>query len=384
MDPTDLNTGFEQGPIRPPSEAGSLLIRITRNCPWNRCAFCHTYRGERYSRRRAAEVIEDVSRARAAADVLKALSLRMGEGGTIGERTVEALRCDPAMGQAHWSVANFLLNGGRTAFLQDADPLAGPLEETGEIIRAMREAFPSIERITAYCRSRTAARIGPKGFSALRETGLDRIHIGLESGSDEVLALVDKGVDATTHIRGGRAVKEGGLELSEYVMPGLGGRKFTRTHALSTASVLNEIEPDFVRFRTLAVVESADLAEAVEKGNLEVLGDVDIVKEIRNLVRSIEVPTRLESDHILNLLQDVRGDLPEERDTVLGVIDDFLALPDDEQAHFMVGRRACIYGGLEDRLGPMRGRVEKIMIALKIDSTASADEAIHEMIKRFV
>jgi hypothetical protein len=376
--------GFEQGPIRPPSEAGSLLIRLTRNCPWNRCAFCHTYRGERYSRRSAEEVRGDIRTARAVAEELQSLSMRAGEGGEIGERTIAALQRNPALTQAHWSVANFLYNGGRTAFLQDADPLAGPLASTAEVLRALREAFPSIERVTTYARSRTAARIGPAGFETLREAGLDRVHIGMESGSDAVLEFIRKGVDAETHVKGGRAVKEAGLELSEYVMPGVGGRRFTEEHARESASVLNRIGPDFVRLRTLAVIATADLEAAVERGEMERLGEDDIVREIRALVSALEIPTRLESDHILNLLEEVQGDLPGDREAILGAIDAYLGLPEAERIHFRIGRRACIYRRLADMDGPRRARVDGIVTAMNVSTPEDADALIWEMMKRFV
>jgi len=380
----DTARGFEQGPIRPPSEAQSLLIRLTRNCPWNRCAFCHTYRGEKYSRRRADEVKEDIALAKAASDDIRSLSSSLGEGGEVGERTIESLRFNPALGQAHWSVANFLFHGGRTAFIQDADPLAGPLEDSAEVLRALREAFPDIERVTAYCRSRTASRLGAEGFKTLREAGLDRVHIGMESGSDEVLEFISKGVDAEAHISGGRAVKEAGCELSEYVMPGLGGKRWTEAHARESARVLNRIGPDFVRLRTLAVIATADLDEAVREGRFERLGEDGIVREIRTLVSQLEVPTRLESDHVLNLLEEVQGDLPGDREAILSSIDAYLALPDAERIHFRIGRRACLYRRLGDMDGPLRARVENIVRSAGITTEEEADDAIWDIMKRFV
>ncbi len=379
-----MTVSFEQGPIRPPSEAGSLLIRLTRNCPWNRCAFCHTYRGETYSRRRAPEVKADIDRAAEAARSLQDLSRRLGEGGEPGPATVSALQRNPALTPAEVSVANFLLNGGRTAFLQDADPLAGPVEESAEVLRHLRKRFPSVRRVTTYCRSRTAARLGPEAFRTLKEAGLDRVHIGMESGSDAVLAFIRKGVTAEQHVAGGRAVKEAGLELSEYVMPGLGGVRWTEEHARESAAAVNRIGPDFVRLRTLAVIPTADLEREVREGRLEPLGEDDTVREIRALVEGIETETRLESDHILNLLEEVQGDLPADKDRILGVIDAYLALPEEERVHFRIGRRSCAYRTLQDRNGPLRPRVDKILEALDIRSAKDADEAIREMVKRFV
>ncbi|MHC5039198.1 MAG: radical SAM protein, partial [Planctomycetota bacterium] len=252
------------------------------------------------------------------------------------------------------------------------------------VLQALRETFPAIQRVTTYCRSRTAARIGEEGFRTLKEAGLNRVHIGMESGSDDVLAFINKGVDAATHIRGGRAVKEAGLELSEYIMPGIGGRRWTEAHARDSAEAINRIEPDFVRLRTLAVTAAADLEEGIRKGEMDRLGEDDIVREIRRLVEGITVSTRLESDHILNLLETVQGDLPGDRERILETIDAYLDLPDAERIRFRIGRRACLFRGVEDLKGPLRARVEKIMEATGITSSEEADTAIWEMVKRFV
>ena len=375
---------FEIGPIRPPSEAGSLLLRLTRNCPWNRCAFCNTYRGEKYSRRKTEEVLRDVATARAVADEIRSLSMSVGEAGGIGESTAAALRRRPALAEVHGNVANFLLNGSLTVFLQDADPHPGPMVETAGILRAVREAFPSVERVTTYCRSKTAARLGAETFRVLKAAGLDRVHIGMESGSDAVLSLVRKGAAAEDHVRGGCAAKEAGLELSEYWMPGLGGLAMTEEHARASAEAINRIGPDFVRLRTLAVVSGADLPGEVEAGRFERLGEDGTVREIRDFVNRLDVPLRLESDHVLNLLEEVRGDLPADRDAVLALLDGYLALPEPERVRFCIGRRLGAFRRLGDLHGPMRPRVEKAVERLGVKTSREADEVVGDMMARFV
>jgi hypothetical protein len=375
---------YEIGPIRPPSEAGSLLLRLTRNCPWNRCAFCQTYRGEKYGRRPVEEALRDVATAAAVADEIRAVSRNLGEGGQVGGLTGSALARNPALSEVHGNVANFLANGGRTVFLQDADPLAGPPEDTARVLRALRGAFPSLERVTAYCRSKTAARLGPETFKALREAGLDRVHTGMESGSDAVLALASKGATAEDHVRGGRAVKAAGLELSEYWMPGLGGRALSAEHSRASAETVNRIGPDFVRLRSLAVVSGADLLAEVEAGRFERLGDDETVAEIRDFVQRLEVPVRLESDHILNLLEEVQGNLPAENPGVLALLDSYLALPEAERILFRVGRRLGLFRRLRDREGPMRARAEKAVERLGISNSREADEIVWDLMTRFV
>ncbi|MCU0722105.1 MAG: radical SAM protein [Planctomycetes bacterium] len=382
--PDPASVPYEVGPIRPPSEAGSLLLRLTRNCPWNRCAFCHTYRGEKYGRRPPAEVLRDVAAAKAAAGELQSLSWEAGEGGELGAATIARLRERFPFSEAHAVVANFLLHGGRTAFLQDADPLAGPPEDTVAILRALRAAFPSLERVTTYCRSKTSARLGPATFRSLKEAGLDRVHTGMESGSDAVLELARKGATAEDHARGGLAVKEGGLELSEYWMPGLGGKALSAEHSRASAELVNRVRPDFVRLRTLAVVGAADLWAEVEARRFERLGDDEAVREIRDFVARIEAPVRLESDHVLNLLEELRGDLPGERDRLLGLCDAYLALPEPERVLFRIGRRLGAFRRLSDLAGTLRPRVEAAVRSLGIRGSREADETVWEMMAGFV
>ncbi|MHC4861602.1 MAG: radical SAM protein, partial [Planctomycetota bacterium] len=294
-----MSDGFELGPIRPPSEAMSLLVRVSRNCPWNRCAFCPVYKGAKYSKRSVAEVHADLD------------ALRRLHGDTP-----------------------------RTVFLQDADPLLTRPDDLVEIVEGVRERFPKVRRITTYARSRTLARRTLEELTALREAGLDRVHVGLESGSDRVLALVKKGATREDHIEAGRKALAAGFELSEYVMPGLGGRALTDEHADETASAIAAIEPDFVRLRTTAVAPGSPLAEMEESGDWEPLTEVETVAEIRRFFAGLDgVTTRIESDHSLNLLMELRGDLPDDHEDLLALLDHFLALPDSEQTLFILGRR---------------------------------------------
>ncbi|MBN2362388.1 MAG: radical SAM protein, partial [Deltaproteobacteria bacterium] len=212
---------FEQGPIRPPSEASSLLVRVSRNCPWNRCAFCPVYKGQRFSLRSAEEVLADLDAMR------------------------EALGAGPVP---------------RTAFLQDANPLLTRPDDLVRIVEGIRERFPEVERITAYARAHTLVHRGAGDLRRIREAGLDRLHVGLESGCDEVLALISKGATRGQQIEAGQRAKQAGFELSEYVMPGLGGSRLSAAHADDTASALVAIQPDFVRLRTTSAVPGTELA----------------------------------------------------------------------------------------------------------------------------
>ena len=290
---------FEQGPIRPPSEADSLLVRVSRNCPWNRCAFCPVYKGARFSLRSADEVIADLD----------------------------------AMREVYG-------DGPRTAFLQDANPLLTPPADLVRILDAVRSRFPNIERITAYARAHTLVRRGPADLARLRAAGLDRVHIGLESGCDAVLAMIAKGSSRAEQIEGGQRARAAGFEVSEYVMPALGGQALSDRHADDTASALVEIEPHFVRLRTTAVVPGTPLAKLRSEGKFEPLGEVETVREVRRLIAGIAgLETRFASDHSLNLLMELQGTLPRDHGRLLQICDDFLAQPERTQQHFVLARR---------------------------------------------
>ncbi len=153
---------FEQGPIRPPSEATSLLIRVTRNCTWNKCAFCLTYKGERFAKRSIQEVKADIQAAKAIADEIKALAWRAGCGGEVTKELVEEIFRSPQLyDERVRSIAVWLYYGGKHVFLQDANSITIKTPELIEILTFLREQFPQVERITSYGRAKTIAQGKP-------------------------------------------------------------------------------------------------------------------------------------------------------------------------------------------------------------------------------
>lgn len=341
---------FEQGPIRPPSEAGSLLIRVTRNCPWNKCAFCHTYRGTDFSLRSMEEIKADIQCIADIANDIKALSWRLGEGGRTSETTVRHIYEGKSSYSANYHyLAAWMFNGAESVFLQDANSLIMKTEDLENVLKFIMEKFPSIRRITTYGRSRTATRKSVADFIKLRKAGLSRIHVGMESGYDPLLAYIKKGVTAAEHIEGGKRIKESGISLSEYIMPGLGGDKWSQEHAEESARVINEINPDFIRLRTLQIVPGTDLDKLAESGGFHTIGDDDIVKEIRIFIENLHgIDSTLVSDHILNLIEELTGKLPEDKEKLLATIDQYLSLSDEERLVFRFGRRTGTYRHLHD------------------------------------
>ncbi len=377
---------FEQGPIRPPSEARSLLLRVTRNCPWNRCEFCPVYKGERFSRRTVAEIKEDIDTVREMVETLKRRSWEGGFGGSIDRRLVEGILQDGRYSESFRSVAVWLYYGGESAFLQDANSLVMKTPNLAAVVSYLKETFPQIKRITSYARSSTLARKSVEELRKLREAGLNRIHVGLESGSDAVLSYVRKGVTAAQQIEGGRRVAAAGIELSEYVMPGLGGRRLSREHALETARVLNAINPDFIRIRSLALPGGTGLREKWERGEFERPSDEEMVRELRLFIEHLKgIQSYVASDHILNLLEEVEGRLPEDKAAMLAVIDRFLGLPGEERLLFQLGRRLGLFRNLSDLEDPgMRAKAQLMKERVAAQFGGDLEQAIRTLAERYI
>ena len=270
---------YELPLYRPPSEAHSLLIRATRGCPWNRCGFCSMYRNLRFSIRSVGEVKSDIDR-----------------------------------------VSELLGDSPKTAFIGDSNSLIMKTDELCEIIRYLYRKFPCLERVTTYGRAHTILKKGVEDMRKLSEAGLSRVHVGLETGDDELLALVKKGVTGDEAIRAGLIVKEAGLTLSEYVILGLGGKRMWEQHARGTARALNAIDPDFIRLRTLMVIDGTGIAEMIKEGAFTPSTPTEILIEERLLIEELDVTGELLSDHVSNYLS-INGKLPDQKDEMLEFLD---------------------------------------------------------------
>ena len=372
---------FEIGPIRPPSEAGSYLLRLTRNCPWNRCRFCRTYKRHKFSLRPVEEIEAQI-------DEMARIRDRLVEAGVEGSPRA-AMAQGLVTTEAEWMVANALAHGGRTAFLQDADSLVMKPDQVRRVLAHFKERFPEVERITTYARSRTVARLSVEDLRSYGWYGLTRIHIGMETGHDPLLELIKKGATSEIHIKAGRKVLEAGLELSEYIIPGLGGREMSEGHALDSARVLNAINPHFIRLRTLTLGPKIPLWEEFHgpEARLTRQTDAEIVAEIRRFLEALEgITSRVVSDHIMNLLGDLEGQLPEDKDRLLALCDRFLGLDEGEQRLYQVARRAGLVNGLDDLKDPgIRARAEAILADLvRSYGPGRIEEACRDMMLRFV
>jgi hypothetical protein len=366
--------GFEQGPIRPPSEAHSLLLRVTRNCPWNHCTFCPVYKGARFSVRPVAHILRDIDAVYEAAQQLR-------------EGPWEPVLMAPGGGDPRaWVAAmNWGRYGRRQVFLQDANSLVVAPGDLIAILRHLTARFPEVTRITSYARSSTIANLDAGALVSLRGAGLSRIHIGMESGANAVLKMVRKGATQRLHIRAGLKVKAAGMELSEYYMPGLGGRPRLEANALETAAALNQINPDFIRLRTLAIPTHIPLYEDYAAGRFDKATDVETARELLLFLESLSgITSALRSDHILNLLPEVDGQLPQDQTRLIGIVRSFLEMDPELQFIYRVGRRTGLLSGLGDLADPGKiARVEGVCREYSL-RPGDVDAVTDDLMRRFI
>lgn len=377
---------FELGPIRPPSEAQSVLLRLTRNCHWNKCAFCPVYKGQPFSMRKVDEIRHDIDVMSGIAEAITRELDRRHPDRRDNSAVVHVIKDIDFGGDIDQGcvrqVAFWLYHGMKSLFLQDADALVLRTGDLVEILNYVREKFPTIERITTYSRAQTVSRRTPEELRALRRAGLNRIHIGLETGADEVLALVNKGVTQEEQIRAGRNAVDAGFELSQYFMPGLGGKELTAENAAESAKVLSRVNPTFIRIRSTIPVPGTPLHDMMKEGAWTPLTEEEKVREIRLFLEKLEgITSTVQSDHIMNLLEDVEGTLPGDRDRMLGVIDEFLAMGPDDRESFIVGRRIGRYRYCSDYV--QLSEVENIKREI-IRQYGSIDRGILEILTNFI
>lgn len=275
---------YDPPPYRPPSEASSLLLRVTRGCPWNQCTFCSMYKSMRFEKRPVEEILQDID------------TLRQFSGA-----------------------------GAPTVFIGDSNSLVMETKPLVEILQHLYKAFPSVERVTSYARARTLSKKSMDELKEIRRAGLTRLHIGLETGDPEILEEIEKGATPEQMVEGAKRAKEAGFEVSLYVLAGIGGEKKWKQHAEGTAEVLNQIDPHFIRIRTYAPTPGSPLWERVQDGTFELASAEMILMEQRHLIELLHVASEYLSDHVSNYVP-VYGQLPIDQASMLQTIDKALAI----------------------------------------------------------
>ena len=298
---------FEQGPIRPPAEADSLLIRTTRGCPWNKCHFCTLFTGMRFSIRKVEEIKQDIAAA-----------------------------------QFHYAGSPF-----ETCFLQDGDSFAMRTKDLIEVLTTLKEAFPSLKRISSYGRTQTMMRKSEAEIGEIHDAGLNMLYSGIESGSDQVLELVNKGVTQDAIIQSTLRARQAGMSVMAFVILGLGGKELSHDHVSQTAHVLNTINPNSVRMMSLAVKQDTELGKKIEDGSFTMLSETGMIEEQRRLIESLDgIHSHYGNFHGINLLTEIEGILPKDKANLLSIIDNYLLLSPELQRNFILGRRLGYYGSL--------------------------------------
>jgi hypothetical protein len=296
------------------------------------------YKGEKFELRSPDEVKADIDSIAAICARLKSISRELGHGGEIKrDAAVTLLERAPELNQSHGfiMVYEWFASGGKTAFLQDANSLILPTEKLVDILRHLRKTFPSLRRVTSYARSKTLSQKKIEELVEIRKAGLDRVHVGLETGDDVLLKKIKKGVTSEGHIKGGRKAMEAGFQLSEYWMPGLGGKEMWEDHARNTARVLNRINPDYIRSRPLYPSPGSPISEAWSSGKFQPLTPRELLIELKLTIQELDVASKVCFDHAGNYWRGPHGGLlfsqsyegypfPEQKQRVLQLIEEGL------------------------------------------------------------
>ncbi|MCG8564046.1 MAG: radical SAM protein, partial [Desulfobacterales bacterium] len=317
------------------------LIRTTRGCPWNRCEFCTLFKEMTFSMRSVEEIKSDI------------LAAREYYGGHPFE----------------------------TCFLQDGDSFTMKTADLIEVLTCLKDAFPSLKQISSYGRARTMARKSPQAMADIRAAGLNKLYCGMESGSDAVLKQMKKGITREMIIQAGTLAREAGMETTEFIILGLGGTALSEIHARETAEVLNAVNPDQIRVLTIGVKPGTGLYDQLQSGAFTLPSEAAIIREQRQLVEALDgITSHYANHHSVDLLLEIRGQLPHAKADILAVLDRFLALGEREQTHFVLGRRLGYYHRLDQMSDPHRyAMVESQMDKLENESPEALENLFHRI-----
>ena len=255
-----------------------------------------------------------------------------------------------------------------------------------EILEYLKHYFPTLERISSYGRAQTLILKSPEEIRRIREAGLNKLYCGMESGSDIVLKKVNKGVTAADIIRSGLIAKECGMQISEFIILGLGGAELWREHATATARALNAINPHFIRVLTIGVKKGSALERQMREGAWILQSEKNLIEEQRLLIDSLDgITSSYVNHHAVDLLLEARGLFPEDKPKLLAIMDRYLTLPENEQLNFTLGRRLNYYQKLDDMRDEKAHRlVEARLGELLRTSPDRLDELFHGIREQIV
>ena len=327
---------IEIGPIRPPSEAASLMLRVTRGCHWNKC-YCDLYKQYKFSRRTYKEIEDDLKKAATSASIMKYT----------------------------------------TCFLQDGDAFVLPTDFLLQILDGIHKYLPNIKCVTTYARADSIARKSISELQKLKDAGITHLYCGMETGSDIILEKINKGFTSQAIIDGGCKAKQAKMILSEFTLFGIGGKELSEENAIETARVLNAIRPDFIRVHATGLKPSAPIWHYVDNKELTLQTEEEIIEEQKLLLEllSSDMDSYYMNEHIVNLLLEVRGNLSTDKEHMLQIIDRYLQLPLEEKELFNIGRRQNIMFLLSDLENEIK-RSKALNVLIKIrDNNPDSDLA---------
>ena len=278
--------------IRPPVEAYSVLIAVTGGCSWNKCRFCGTYKGmygttQEYAIRSLDDVKKDINQA------------------------------------AKYNYHGF------PVFLAGGNPTSAPTEYLAEIIKYVRIKLKNVPRVSCYSKALDVLRKSDEELKTLADAGLDIVYMGLESGSNVVLRLMKKGPNAESFIKAGKRLLNAGINLSLYIILGLGGKKYSEEHAKETAKVLTAINPTIFRFRTLNISPSMPLWEDLSSGEFTLLSPLENLKEERDIIANLgdNVTSQVFNDHVSNYCDIESVNIKEDREMFIKTLESYISDP---------------------------------------------------------
>ncbi|MBU0480132.1 MAG: radical SAM protein [Proteobacteria bacterium] len=270
---------YEGNIIRPPSEADSIILQVTVGCSHNRCSFCGTYRGELFRLKKEETILEDIEFA--------------------------ARYCGRQ----------------KRVFLADGDVLSLPQRKLVHLFSLIREKLPFVNRIALYGNAKNIIRKSQDELAELKELGLARVYMGLESGNNQTLQAINKGVDAETLIRAGKMIRAADLFLSVTVLLGVAGKDRSCEHARDTGKVISAMEPSQVGVLTLMLLPGTPLSDDAASGRFSLPDKSGLLAELALIVKNIDLhQVQFQANHASNYLP-VNCRLPRDREKVLAAIE---------------------------------------------------------------
>jgi radical SAM superfamily enzyme YgiQ (UPF0313 family) len=274
---------YEGDMIRPPSEAGSILLQVTLGCSHNKCTFCGTFRGKRFNIKKDDIIFEDIEFA-----------------------------------------AQHMQHQGKL-FICDGDALIIPQRRLVKILKQIKNRLPNVNQVGLYANTKSIRMKSEEELKELYELGVKIAYMGLESGDDLTLKNIRKGADSKRMIEMGQKIRRSGIKLSITVLIGLAGRKHSKIHAQETGRVLSAIDPEFVGALSLMLIPGTELYEDYSQGKFELLEPEEMLQELGNMIAATELSDGLfHANHASNYLP-IRAKLPREKEKTLNLIADALA-----------------------------------------------------------